>query len=41
MVDEEITQIAHDRIRIEINEQNNNLQRKIDRAKAEMVKHGP
>ena len=32
MVDEEITKIAHDRIRIEIGEQDNNLHREIDRA---------
>lgn len=40
MVDEEITKIAHDRIRIEIGEQNNNLHIEIDRVKAEMSYRG-
>lgn len=40
MVNEEIIKIANDRIRIEIGEQNNNLQREIERAKAEMNHRG-
>jgi len=40
MIDEEIKKIAHDRIRIEIGEQNNNLHREIDRVKAEMSHRG-
>ena len=40
MVDEEIKKIAHARVRIEIGEQNNNLQREIDRIKAEMSARG-
>ena len=40
MIDQEIIKIAHDRIRIEIGEQNNTLHREIDRIKAEMVGRG-
>jgi hypothetical protein len=40
MVDEEIKKIAHDRIRLEIGEQNNNLHREIDRIKEEMGAKG-
>ena len=40
MLDAEIIKIAHDRIRIEIGEQNNNLHREIDRIKAEMSGRG-
>jgi hypothetical protein len=40
MVDEEIKIIAHDRIRLEIGEQNKNLRREIDRIKGEMSAKG-
>ncbi len=40
MVDEKITKIAHDRICIEINEQNNNLRSEIVRIKEEMSERG-
>lgn len=40
MADEEIKKIAHDRIRLEIGEQNNNLCIEIDRIKAEMSAKG-
>ena len=40
MVDEEIKKIVHDRIRIEIGEQNNHLRREIERIKAEMNGRG-
>lgn len=40
MIDQEIVKIAHDRIRIEIGEQNNRLCTEIERIKAEMIGRG-
>ena len=40
MIDEKIIKIANDRIRIEIDEQNINLRREIERIKAEMSGRG-
>ena len=40
MIDEKIIKIANDRIRIEIDEQNNNLRKEIERIKAEMSGRG-